>query len=1420
MSKSIRIRTTPNGGDKYVKVKLDQDFDFVEILSLKISQEEVYKTFCSDYGVVVGRVIVNSGFGVPNAKISIFVPLTDDDQQNEEIRDLYPFQVVTDKDSEGVRYNLLSKDSQGECHTPVGTHPSKRETLDNDTTLEVYQKYYKFTTTTNEAGDFMIFGVPVGNHILHMDVDMSDIGIVSQRPYDFISQGNPEKQFESTTKFKGGTNLDNLVQIKSRNVGVNVVPFWGDVDDCEIGITRADIDLNYTLTPSAIFMGSIFGDSEKHSINKRCRPRKKLGKVCETITSEGGIEILRKELDGTNQLIGFERIDEDGCWAFQVPMNLDYMVTDEFGNLVPSEDTTRGIPTRALSRFRIGMDPTGGEGRLRTRAKYLVPHNPDVFAESDYSFDETTGNGLNGDKHFAELKWNKIYTVKNLITRFQTAGGGNNRNMIGMKDVDDCPGLKTPFPYNRMDTDLNPLYTILCLLITIITIIVSLINSVVLTLINAVLFIINAVLRVICNVIWGLRFLTLKKSKKCKFCIGTKITDSDGNCTDCDCREVIPYLPCITLGCDDEQYAPGCFQGGVPLPWSQTNPPFHYPNDGHTGHAVVDTIVPDGGFINCVSLTLAQNLDVFELDFYNDWVNGTLYSFLLKYKKKKKGKEKFCEYDCDDFPDGVDGNNDGNPDNKCKNNKLVDTCATGCSDAGVKCDTKLTIRDGLIKKFDDELYYAAFTHSTGHKLYATDVVNLGAILDCDLDGAPSIHEELVPTSYIIPPLTDEFDDTTNDLVVAGMDSGGFINNNSLFFNISCLGLSTDAQNCTNLRRICEIGVGLDEDRSDEPIPIGCSSSGVVDWKIDNCDIDNLFIRNAFAFLNEPTFTTPIGPDMLFGSSNYDLFRGLGSFNITGLDQSTKDTYVQPEKNSFYFYFGTEPGNSALEKMNRKFFIPCRQERDNDFIILCNATTDVSSPSASDGAIDIEIIGGVGPYTYSWTGPFGFVATTQDITGLVAGTYTVTVVDSEGNQATSSCIVSGPFPVNCDAAPTPVSISAGSDGQILVNSVFGGVSPYTVTIFNTTTTTTYPSQTIISPANSTLFTGLNAGVYTYTVVDSSPTPLTCTGTTEVLEPTPLVLTFSGTAATCFGFTNGTLSLSLSGGVAPYTATTTGPSSYTSTLFNQTGLAAGTYTINAVDSIGQTAVGIFNVTEPAQIVASLIKTDITCFGADDGTIVPNITSGGVPPFTFLWTADNSSFTSTTPALAGLSADTYSVTMTDSNGCNRNESIEIIEPPELLMSFLGSTDPLCNGDANGTISVSAIGGTPARTFIITSGPTINTTGAATGVFTGLLAGAYTITVTDINGCSPAATVMTTLTDPPVLTAVPTFPVGGFPKLITANAAGGTPPYTYEWSASPLFVPLLGTAPTQSVSSAGTYYLRVTDNNGCIFTTSIAVV
>jgi len=382
MSKSYRIRTTPGEDNGYLKVNVDlkQDYDHLEILSLKISQIDEYQNYCSDYGVIAGRVDINNGFGVPNVKVSIFVPVEDVDLSDPVISQLYPYEdpFPDKKNSNGIRYNILPKNKQTLDHTPVGTFPKKREILDDATTLEMYEKYYKFTTTTNKSGDYILFGVPLGDHYLHYDCDVSDIGFISSRPYEMMSEGYSEELFDTRFKFKSGNNLDSLAQIFSQNIPITVEPFWCDSLSVgsALGINRLDFSIGYEITPTAIFMGSIFTDDERDSLNKNCKPGKKMGKMKEVITGSGKIESIRRNVRGGIEKFDFKNntIDENGNWSLLVPMNIRKVITDEFGNLVPSPDGIKGIATEGDYRFRISMDAADTDKRLRQRAKFLVPN--------------------------------------------------------------------------------------------------------------------------------------------------------------------------------------------------------------------------------------------------------------------------------------------------------------------------------------------------------------------------------------------------------------------------------------------------------------------------------------------------------------------------------------------------------------------------------------------------------------------------------------------------------------------------------------------------------------------------------------------------------------------------------------------------------------------------------------------------------------------------------------------------------------------------------------------------------------------------------------------------------------------------------------------------------------------------------------
>lgn len=1166
---SIRINTTPNGSDKYLKVNLEQEFDFIEILSLKISQEDAYRKFCSDYGVIVGRVTINNGFGVPNAKVSVFIPLDEIDKYNPEIKGLYPYEVITDKNEDGVRYNLLPKDSapDNDCFTPIGNFPTKREVLDNTTMLDVYCKYYKFTTTTNHAGDFMIFGVPLGTHTVHLDADISDMGILSQRPYDLTNQGTPLKAFDSPTKFKGGKNLDNLVQIKTVNVGVNVEPFWGDKDNCVVGITRLDIPLNYIVIPSAIFMGSTFGDSDKNSISKKCKPRKNMGNLCDQVTSEGSISMIRKTIDGNIEKFDVEGgrvIDENGAWAYQIPMNLDYITTNENGDLIASNDPNIGVPTRSSVRFKISMDETGGQGRLRTRAKHLVPHNPSNLSEIDYRFGPASNTGpATKNTSFKDLYWNKIYSVRNYIPRFQTnffLGIGSmvdTKSFTGIKEVDFC-GDKTPFPYNRVDTDINPIFFIICIIMEILATVIWLVNLIIIPIINFIIKIIRTIISVICSIISTINSIPYVSFDTPDFC-----------------DDPIDYVQCLSVECEGgsgKLFAPGCSSGTEGFD-AFPQAPLHYADCNHNHGGSLTSI--DRGLIDCIAFQLAIALDMLKFHFYNEWINGTLYSYLLKYKKKRKksgspAKENFCEYEC---KQGSFTPIDGTDDNKCRGNHLLDTCVnTGSGDMQKSYHT-YNMSDGLIKEVDGEHFYAATTHNLQQKLFATDIISLGSVFNCDWQSEPKINDLLVNTTYKVPPYTDETDDTGSFLEESGMVSLGGAND-GLFFSINCLGLHVDGRQCINIKRICEFGVDTDQST------INTSGTEIrADYIIGVDDIDNdygIYFRDAFYGLNgisggwpstgfDPNWNTNfnlINNPTTYLSNNggtYDLFTG-------------KNGTIPNTKNSYYFYFGIVPGNSGLELMNRNYFTPCERLLKDSMIIESNSVASTQTPC--NGSITFSFIGGTGNISWTVTGPSftqsGIIGPNINYTipNLCEGQYTIEGTDSVGTLITQTVSVGGIDPLVAWASVTHhCETSISTDGEITISDIYGGTPPYTYQLFDAigniivgTTTSTPP--TIISN----LLVQYNPTGYTLTITDSAvPTPNTYSINNLVING-PLVMIPQTTKVdiSCFGSNNGQISTSIVGGTAPFTLLTTNPNGYSSTSANVTMLSANTYTTTVTDN----------------------------------------------------------------------------------------------------------------------------------------------------------------------------------------------------------------------------------------------------------------
>ncbi len=479
MSNSYRVRTEV-GVDKSINILLDQDFEFLEILSLKLLQSQIYTRQCSDYGVVVGRVVTNGGFGIPNAKVSIFIPLTSEDENNPIISELYPYKSLTDTNEDGYRYNLLPYTKSYSEHVPTGTFFSREDVLTNPAIIEVFDKYYRYTARTNDSGDFMIFGVPVGSQTIHMDVDLSDIGEFSLSPQDLIRIGKANSGQVGGTKFKSSTNLGSLPQIVSINRVIQVEPLWGQPEVCNLGITRTDFDLteefNITISPTAIFMGSIFSDLETLSLRKNCKPKFKQGELCNLVTGPGQILSIRQTIFNDNQgrpiLENFElenggqAIDEDGTWVIDVPMNMDYVITNEFGERVLSDDPKKGIPTTAKYRFKVKWNQSPSLSENIKRGYFLVPNIREYGWDStggsydpilrlkSYSFSldwndyADINSSINCDDTFYPMVYNKVYTVSQLIDRFR--GGSLPNRTVTVKNIldDKCESETNKFPTN------------------------------------------------------------------------------------------------------------------------------------------------------------------------------------------------------------------------------------------------------------------------------------------------------------------------------------------------------------------------------------------------------------------------------------------------------------------------------------------------------------------------------------------------------------------------------------------------------------------------------------------------------------------------------------------------------------------------------------------------------------------------------------------------------------------------------------------------------------------------------------------------------------------------------------------------------------------------------------------------------------
>jgi hypothetical protein len=457
------------------------------------------------------------------------------------------------------------------------------------------------------------------------------------------------------------------------------------------------------------------------------------------------------------------------------------------------------------------------------------------------------------------------------------------------------------------------------------------------------------------------------------------------------------------------------------------------------------------------------------------------------------------------------------------------------------------------------------------------------------------------------------------------------------------------------------------------------------------------------------------------------------------------------------------------------------------IVTATATANVACFGGATGAATVTTNGGNPPFTFVWSDG----ATTATRTGLVAGTYSVTITDSNGCTAFSSASSSATITQPASAltanisTTTNVACFGGATGAATV-AANGGTAPYSFAWTGGATTATN--------------TGLSAGTYNVTVTDNSGC-MTMSSATITQPASALAANASTTTnVACFGDSNGEAMVMATGGTAPYSfAWINGI-----TTANNTGLAAGTYSVTATDANNCMSMATITITAPTSALSLNIAVDnnVSCNGLADGAITANA-SGGTTPYSFAWS------NSQTNAIAtGLAAGTYTATVTDANNCIVVGAATTITMPSALSISIASTDPTSCGVANGTATATVSGGTTAYSFNWNNGST-------TAALNGLSAGSYMVTATDANGCMVMAAA--TLTAPNGITV--SFPAfsnvscfGADDATINADVVGGTAPFSFVWNNN-------STTQNQSGLAAGTYFVTATDANGCSNSGSLAV-
>jgi gliding motility-associated-like protein len=458
----------------------------------------------------------------------------------------------------------------------------------------------------------------------------------------------------------------------------------------------------------------------------------------------------------------------------------------------------------------------------------------------------------------------------------------------------------------------------------------------------------------------------------------------------------------------------------------------------------------------------------------------------------------------------------------------------------------------------------------------------------------------------------------------------------------------------------------------------------------------------------------------------------------------------------------------------------------DELLLNTSGTNILCNGDTTGSASVNVVGGVEPFTYTWDS----AANNQDSSvavNLGAGMYTIEVMDANGCTATADAEVTEFGPIVLGGSSTDVNCNGDTDGSATVVASGGGVGIFF-----------YEWDANAGSQMSATATNLGVGTYTVTVSDL----LGCADTISfsVAAPNAMVLSVQTDSVSCAGQSDGTGIVTVTGGTPGFSYTWIDGLTTPDSIRND--LPAGPQQVIVTDGNGCEETFNFEIGAPAAIGLTLDTSPVACNGGNDGTatVIPN---GGTAPFDYLWSNNETTATGT-----GFQAGFATVTVTDANGCQSIDSIEVLEPEPITLTT-DSTAALCFGEPTGSVTVVAVGGVGNYTYAWN-----DPAAQATATAVDLLAGTYSVTVTDQNNCESITQV--TVNEPPLLEVTADFTAlsctGDPDGTATVTPTGGTQPYSYLWSDNQV-------TQTATGLDAASYTVTVTDANGCEAETSVTL-